>query len=147
MGSVESNPVREATELQLELPPRRYDGYVGERRMQFAPLRLARVNAVLRALPARYRRTEAIAAPRVEGLSPFCAVRSDDILPLAEARFDVVHKATSGALCPLTFGVELATVERALPELLARLRAAEDEAARDPALRPCVVYAVFRKRS
>ena len=74
--------------------------YVGERRMQFAPDRLARINAVLQEVPARYRRAEALAADAAPSLSPFCGVRSDAILPLAEARFEVVHKAPTGALVP-----------------------------------------------
>jgi SAM-dependent methyltransferase len=120
--------------------------YVGERRRQFAPSRLARVNAALRTVPARYRHSETIAAGRVEGLSPFCAVRSDEIVSLAEARFETVHKAPAAALFPLTFHIDLAAIEREAPELLAGLQAAEEEALRDPEVRPCTIYAVFRNR-
>jgi ubiquinone/menaquinone biosynthesis C-methylase UbiE len=120
--------------------------YVGERRLQFAPQRLARVNALLAEVPARYRRIESVAPVRIESVSSFCGVRSDEILPLAEARFDVVHKSLGGALFPLNFGIDLAGIERDDPALLARLLAAEEAALRDPTLRPTVVYAVFRKR-
>jgi ubiquinone/menaquinone biosynthesis C-methylase UbiE len=120
--------------------------YVGEPRMQFAPERLARINAVLHEIPARYRRVEALVPAPLSSLSPFCGVRSDAILALAEARFDVVHKALAGALFPLTFAVDLAAIEREAPDVLARLLTAEEEALHDPSVRACGVYAVFRKR-
>jgi len=88
-----------------------------------------------------------VAPVRIESMSSFCGVRSDEILPLAEARFDVVHKSLGGALFPLNFGIDLAGIERDDPALFARLQAAEEAALRDPTLRPSVVYAVFRKRS
>jgi ubiquinone/menaquinone biosynthesis C-methylase UbiE len=120
--------------------------YVGERRLQFSAQRLARINAVLEQVPPRYRRIESVTPVRIEGVSPFCAVRSEEILPLAEARFDVVYKSLGGALFPLTFGIDLAGMEREAPEALARIQEAEREALRDPSLRPSVVYAVFRRR-
>lgn len=120
--------------------------YVGERRLQFAPQRLARLNAVLARVPARYRRVESFGPVRIESLSPFCGVRSEEILPLAEARFDLVYKSLGGALFPLAFGIDLATMEREAPEALAEIRQAEREALSDPSLRPATVYAVFRKR-
>jgi SAM-dependent methyltransferase len=127
--------------------------YVGEPRMQFDAERLARINSVLRQVPARYRRIEIVAAPRLQQSevtpphpSPFCGVRSDEILPLAEARFDVVHKAVTGALFPLHFAVDLPALERDAPEVLAQLQAAEDEALHDQRFRPCGAYVVLRKR-
>jgi SAM-dependent methyltransferase len=120
--------------------------YVGERRMQYAPERLARINAVLREVPDRYRHADALTPVPVSTLSPFCGVRSDAILSLAEARFEVVHKAMAGALFPLTFAIDLAAIEREAPDVFARLRVAEEDALRDPSVRPCAVYAVLRKR-
>lgn len=121
--------------------------YIGERRMRFAPERLARVNAVLRQIPARFRRVEAVEPPPIQGLSPFCGIRADDIVPLAEARFDVVHRASSGALFPLNFAVDLDTIAREAPEVLAQLQAAETAALQAPDARPCGVYLVLRKRT
>lgn len=120
--------------------------YVGERRMLFAPKRLARINAALLAVPARWRRTAAVRPPRFEQLSPFCAVRSDEILPLATARFELVHKGEVGALFPLNMAVDLTALEREAPEVRARLLSAEREALREPTARPCGAYAVFRRR-
>lgn len=121
--------------------------YVGERRMRYTPQRLARVNALLREVPERFRLggITAIAAPADDALSPFCGVRSDDVLPLAAARFARVHEARFGALFPLPFTLDFDAIAREDPALLARLTAAEEEAQRDPALRPCSAYAVFRK--
>lgn len=120
--------------------------YVGERRMRFAPARLARINAALRQVPARFRRVEAVTPPPIQGLSPFCGVRADDIVALATARFDVVHRAFTGALFPLNFAVDLDAVAREAPEVLAQLQAAEEAALREADARPCGVYLVLRKR-
>ncbi len=121
--------------------------YVGERRMQFAPERVERINAVLRDIPARWRRNKTISPPRLEELSPFCGVRSDEILPLATARFELVHKGEAGALFPLNLAVDLHAIEHGAPQIRARLLAVEQEAMREPNARPCAVYAVLRKRS
>ena len=125
-----------------------FQDYVGERRRHYAPHRLARINALLREVPVRFRRgaVEAVAPAAVEELSPFCAVRSDDILTLARARFDVVHQRVTGALFPLFLAVDLPALRHEMPELLARLVDAEDEALRDPAIGPCGAYLVLRKR-
>ena len=121
--------------------------YVGEARFQYDPHRLARINALLREVPARFRRGDPpIEARDPKTLSPFCGARPRDILPLAAARFEPVHQGRYGALLPLTFYLDLDGLAREDPALLARLEAAEAEAARDPDLRPCSAYAVFRKR-
>jgi len=92
--------------------------YVGERRMQIAPERLARINAALQAVPARYRRVEEVWPPQLTGLSPFCGVSAEDILPLAEARFELVHKVVAEALFPLYYGIDLEAIVREAPEVL-----------------------------
>jgi len=121
--------------------------YVGEARFQYAPHRLARINALLREVPAQFRHGDGTIEPRdPESLSPFCGVRSHDILAAAEARFDLVHKGLFGALLPLTFYLDLEKMAREDPALLARIEAAESDAAREPDMRPCSAYAVFRKR-
>jgi ubiquinone/menaquinone biosynthesis C-methylase UbiE len=116
--------------------------YVGERRMQFSAERLARANMLLAEVPARWRRSDALQAPRIETLSPFCAVRSDEIVALAEGRFEPLYKRQTGALQPLWSAVDVDALERDAPDLAARLASAEAEAT----LPPCEVYAVFRKR-
>jgi SAM-dependent methyltransferase len=122
--------------------------YVGERRRQYSPQRLARINALLSELPARFRlgAVERITAPDPALLSHFCATRSDDILPLAEQYFEPVHVARFSSLFPLPLYLDLAAMAREEPALLERLEAAEREAAGDPAMPACSAYAVFRKR-
>ena len=51
-------------------------------------------------------------------LSPFCAVRSDEILEVVRARFDVVHEGGAGALFPLFLLLDLPALEREEPALL-----------------------------
>lgn len=120
--------------------------YVGERRMQYTPQRLARANAILAEVPARWRRGEVLEPPPLDRLSPFCAVRSDAILALAEERFELLHKRAAAPLGPLFAALELAALEREAPDIAARIRAAEADAAGDPALAPTEVYALFRNR-
>jgi SAM-dependent methyltransferase len=122
--------------------------YVGERRLQYEPARLARINAVLRDVPERFRRggVGAVTAPGPETLSPFCGIRSDEVVALAEARFDVVRRVDGGSLFPLYFMLDVAAMEREDPEAFARLVAAELAADADPAVRHCSVYLLLRRR-
>jgi SAM-dependent methyltransferase len=123
--------------------------YVGETRHRFAPERLARVNLALREVPARFRRNgiDCITPPPLNFYQgAFCAIRSAEILPLARARFEVVHEGRAGALYPLFMVVDLPALAREAPAVLDRVLAAEAEALRDPAICPTEVYAVFRRR-
>jgi len=123
-----------------------YD-YVGERRLQYDAARLARANAVLETVPARFRVDDApLAAAPIPYLTPLCAVRSDELLALAGARFETVHLRTHGALFPLFLAVDLGRLAREAPDVLERLVAAEEAAAREPGARPAGAYAVFRRR-
>jgi SAM-dependent methyltransferase len=125
-----------------------FHDYVGERWRQYGDRRLARVNALLAEVPPRFRRAgiAEIRRPLPEEQSPFCAVRSDEILAIAAASFDVVHRGTAFALFPLFLYLDVAALEHEAPDLLARLLAAEEEARSDSRLPPCSAYAVFRRR-
>ncbi len=119
--------------------------YVGEPRLQYSDARLARLNAILETVPARYRRSDAIERPAPAWqLSPFHTVRSRDVLPLARERFELVHEAYAGRTFPVPFTVDLPAIAREDPALFTRLEALEDSASD---LSPCSVYAVFRKRT
>jgi len=122
--------------------------YVGERRLQYGAARLARINAVLADVPARFRRggIDRVQAPGPETLSPFCGVRADEVVPLAEARFEVVHRVEQGPLFPLYFMLDVAGMAREDPDAFARLVAAERAADADPAVRHCSAYLVLRRR-
>lgn len=124
-----------------------FTAYVGEPRLRYTPERLRAVNALLAAVPPRWRRVERIVAPDADrALSPFQAGRSHDILPLARARFEVLHEALSDRTFPLLLMVDLATVAREDATLLERLLAADLAARDDPDLPPCRAYVVLRKR-
>lgn len=124
-----------------------FNDYVGERRLQYDPDRLARVNAMLATVPERFRIGEGpITAPPLPYLTPLCGIRSDELLAQAAARFEPVHVRTTGVLFPLLLAVDLGRIARQAPDLLARLVAAEQEAADAGSCRPCGAYAVFRKR-
>jgi len=124
-----------------------YDSVV-ERRHQYSERRIARVNALVAEMPARFRLgREPLAPATVSLLSPFCAVRSDDVLRLVRERFDVVHARTAGYLAPLGHLLDLHAMEREAPELLTRLREAEAAAREDPLLRPWTAWAVGRPRA
>lgn len=123
-----------------------FHGYVGEPRLQYAPERLAKVNAVLQSVPARFRLLDTIVRPDPTlALSPFQALRSEDILPLARSRFEVVHLVETARLGPLSLVLDMAAIAREDAALLARLEQAEEDARRDPVMRPSCAYAVFRK--
>jgi SAM-dependent methyltransferase len=123
--------------------------YVGERRRQYTPERLARMNALLREVPARFRLSaiKDITASDPADLSTFCSARSDEILPLAERYFEPVHVARFGTLFPLPLFLDLDAIAREDPALFERLQTAERDAARDPHATVSSAYAVYRKRS
>jgi hypothetical protein len=123
-----------------------YHGYVGEPRHRYAAARLARINAALRIVPPRFRRAgiDTIAPAPANQLGPLRAARTNEILPLARARFEVVHEACTGALFPLLMHLDLPVLAREAPEILARLAALEAEARRDPALACATAYVILR---
>jgi ubiquinone/menaquinone biosynthesis C-methylase UbiE len=125
-----------------------FHDYIGEARFDFEPRRLARVNAALHDVPVRFRRDrlEAISRDLVGRYrSPFCAVRSNEVLSAARARFQVVHEVFTAALFPLALFIDVDALAREAPDVLQRVLAAEAEALADPTLRPCEAYVVFRR--
>ena len=121
---------------------------VVERRHQYSERRIACVNALVSEMPARFRlEREPLAPVAPELLSPFCAVRSDDVLRLVRERFDILHERTTGYLAPLGHLLDLDAMEREAPELLARLRTAEAAGREDPGLRPWTAWLVCRRRA
>src|SRR4029077_11230926 len=125
-----------------------FHDYVGEARFDFEPRRLARVNAALHNVPVRFRRDGLEAIPRdlvARYRSPFCAVRSNELLSAARARFQVVHEVFTAALFPLAIFIDIDALAREAPDVLEQVLAAEAEALADPTLRPCEAYIVFRR--
>ena len=122
--------------------------YAGERRNGFAPARLALVNAVLARVPLRFRFDDPrpIAAPAAHELAPFRAVRSDELVAVASARFDVVDARYGGRLFPLFLHLDVPALERDAPELLEEILAQEQALAADPAATPCSAFLLLRRR-
>ena len=122
--------------------------YVGERRLCYDPERIRLADAIYRQVPARYRTVgvERVQPPPEADKSPFEALRSDEILPLARERFDQLHLGLTGALHPLFFLLDTALMEREEAQWVERVLVAEEEAVRTPGIRACTAYAVFRKR-
>jgi SAM-dependent methyltransferase len=121
--------------------------YVGERRLQYSATRLELVNDALRRIPLRFRKwgLESIERPPLDELSPFCGVRSHEILAAARAQFEVVHEGFSGALFPLGLMLDFEAMEHEAPELIAAFVASE--AAARKVVAPAGAYAVYRKRA
>ncbi len=122
--------------------------YIGERRQAYAPARLALVNAALAEVPARFRfdAGKGIEAADPAAIAPFRAVRSDEILAVARARFEVVEEQLDGRLFPLFLYLDVAALERQEPALLERLLQRERALAADPAATPCTAFLVLRRR-
>ncbi|MDX2169853.1 MAG: hypothetical protein SF182_22470, partial [Deltaproteobacteria bacterium] len=119
----------------------------GERRMQYTARRLGRAAAALAAVPAHLRRGAGLAPPPPHLLSPFCAVRSDALLPLALQRFELLHRVDAAPFGALDRHVDLAALRREAPAAAACLQDAVAAALRDPAVGPTEAYLVLRKRA
>ncbi len=122
--------------------------YVGERRHQYDPERLALVNAALHEVPARFR-LDGIdtVEPERTTADPLRAVRSDEIPSLAMARFDVVHAVLAMHLFPLAFRLDLPALAREEPGTYERVFARERALRDDPSIRPGWAYLVLRRRA
>lgn len=127
-----------------------FQDYVGEPRLQYSEERLQLVNQILEMVPPCFRRGEgrSIERPKEHEMSPFEAVRSDEILGAAASRFDLLHIGQCGYLHPLGMFIDMHAIDRQEPELLERILEIERDAGRDhPAVSPASVYAVFRRRA
>jgi len=122
--------------------------YIGERRHAFAAARLALVNEALDGIPLRFRFDDArpVTLPDAGEIAPFRAVRSNDIVAVATARFDTVEAAYAGRLFPLFLHLDVPALERDAPELLDALLAREQALAADPNATPCAAHLILRRR-
>lgn len=124
-----------------------YD-YVGERRRRFGAYRLAKINALLKEIPTRFRRGSVveITAPHRIDVGPLCSVRSDGIRSLLSERFEPVHEVSAGHFYPLELYLDIQRMEAEEPSWIDRLLEAEDAARKDPQHIACTLYGVYRKK-
>ncbi len=92
-----------------------YD-YIGEARMQYSDDRIRIANDILQMLPEDLRRNrlrksqkplKAIRRPKLEKLSPFEAIRSDEIVPVFSEHFEIIAKHEFNAILQLLFRMGL----------------------------------------
>jgi SAM-dependent methyltransferase len=98
--------------------------FVGEKRLQWCEARMAFQNALLDEVPEGFRAgsESRIRRPDVSTLSPFEAVRSDDIPALLQERFrPEFWKTFCGALAPLALSLRIDHMQRARPDILERI--------------------------
>lgn len=124
--------------------------YSGERRQLYHSTRLALVNQVLQQIPVRFRFHDARdiepADPSECYARPFRAIRSDEIVAVAKARFDVVEERYGGRLFPLFAHIDVPALEREAPEILESILQRERALAADPSVTPCTAFLVLRGR-
>ena len=135
--------------------------YVGPNRFQYTDDRMDLINRYFRLVPDHLRRShvtgqilwrrERLSAEQVAKEDPTEAVRSEDVLPLATARFDVesVCRYGGGLLNPLLFGI-VPNFDETRPEdsrLLTGLCEAEARLSDGGAIDPDFSIFVGRRRS
>jgi SAM-dependent methyltransferase len=120
--------------------------YVGDRRIQFDPLRVKLTEEALDCVPSRFfRGARKVRVPDLTEISPFEAVRSDEIHSIVSSRFECLHWRTMGVLLPIGYTVDMLAIAREEPQLLDQLLLAERKGA-ESGLGGCVGYGVFRRR-
>jgi SAM-dependent methyltransferase len=120
--------------------------YVGEKRVQFAELRIRSCERALAEVPARFwRERREVRSPDIDSISPFEAVRSDEIAEVVAKRFETLHWATGGRLAPAILAVDLPAVALEAPELIERFANAEKRSAA-LGLAGCLGYGIFRRQ-
>jgi ubiquinone/menaquinone biosynthesis C-methylase UbiE len=116
--------------------------YVGECRRQFSDERISPITDLLAKIPAHLRRdpTGTVKAPEPSSLSPFCAVRSEEIPLLVHERFETTHESATGYLFPIELYLDLNRIEKEAPDLIARLLQSEADARHRSAVNPTTLY-------
>jgi SAM-dependent methyltransferase len=121
--------------------------YVGEPRVQFDPLRIRLSEEALREVPARFwRGKKEVKSPSLDDISPFEAVRSDEIHAIVTDHFETVHWAQAAVLVPAGYAVDFVALAAEAPELVERFVEAEKRTL-DSGLGGCTAYGVFRRAS
>jgi len=98
--------------------------FVGEKQLQWSAARIEFQHALLNEVPEEFRTSPdaRIMRPDVATLSPFEAIRSDEIPGLLQERFrPEFWKTCCGALAPLALYLRIDHMERARPDILDRI--------------------------
>jgi len=125
--------------------------FVGENRLQWVEARIAFQQKLLDGVPAEFRISPdaRIERPDMATLSPFEAVRSEEIPALLQERFrPEFWKTMCGALCPLGLYFRTGDLERARPDILDEIIRKDRELAENPSaqfVNP-VLCALLRRR-
>jgi hypothetical protein len=122
--------------------------YVGEKRVQFSPLRRRLCEEALASVPEHFWRNQReVRSPDPGVISPFEAVRSDEIFDIVSARFDTVHWGEGAAIAAAAvWVVDLLRLGSESPEILDRFVEAEKRSMAS-GLGGCLAYGVFRPRA
>lgn len=123
--------------------------YIGENRVQFAAQRLRLAMEAVSDLPDRYWRGErAVKCPPLDVLSPFEAVRSEEIREIVSSHFDTIHWGEAAAMMqPLFYALDLLVLDEARSDILERLIEVDRRELHSERLGGCIGYGVFRRRA
>jgi SAM-dependent methyltransferase len=125
--------------------------FVGETRLQWSEARIVFQQKLLDRVPREFRASPdaRVLPPDVSTLSPFEAVRSEEIPALLQERFrPEFWKTLCGALCPLGLYLRAGDLERARPDILDEIVRKDRELAENPSpdfVNP-VLCALLRRR-
>ncbi len=127
-----------------------YD-FVGETRLQWSEARIAFQQKLLDGVPQEFRISPdaRIERPDMATLSPFEAVRSEEIPALLQERFrPELWKTLCGALCPVGLYLRVGDMERARPEILDEIIRKDRELSENPSphFANPVLCALLRRR-
>jgi SAM-dependent methyltransferase len=124
--------------------------YIGEKRVQLSPRRLKACQEALAIVPKQYwRNGDHVRGANIDIISPFEALRSDEIYPAVRDRFQQDYWAEGGglSLVLLLSEVDINAIVQCEPALMERLSAEERRMAADPDLGGVLGYGVFRRVS
>lgn len=109
--------------------------FVGEKQLQWSEARIEFQHALLDEVPEELRASPdaRILRPDISTLSPFEAIRSDDIPALLQERFrPEFWKTFCGALAPLAFCIRIDHLERDRPDILDRIFEVDRQLSENP---------------
>jgi SAM-dependent methyltransferase len=123
--------------------------YVGENRVQFSAERIrAATEVAADVAPELWREERSIKRPSLDAISPFEAIRAEEIRDVVSAHFDVVHWGEAGVLMvPIFYAVDLHALDARRPDILDRLLEADRRELQSGRFKPCLAYGVMRRKA